>query len=259
MKIHKNILNDPFLMEVVRDQLATKGRDKSFVSTYSENFKSIADLNTKEFWNNKLKKKGKIETSPIALHRESYIYHKLIEEKGQYLGIGFGNSRLEKKLSSSSKLALSGIDISTFAVNKANKTISGNFLVGNILKIPFKKNAFNLIVVSEVLEHLPPTKILLAYPQLNRVLRKKGKLIVSVPINEELESMVLKHKNLNGHMREYTANILKKELELNGFEILSVKYLFAFANLYYIKTLVQKYILKNRWKPNNLIIIAQKK
>lgn len=87
---------------------------------------------------------------------------------------------------------------STLEIGVGNKTVS-NYLknnglnlttcdfdknlnpdkVGDILKLPFKKNKFELLVCFEVLEHLPWESLDLALFKLNRVSSKK--VIISVP------------------------------------------------------------------------------
>jgi len=79
-----------------------------------------------------------------------------------------------------------------------------------------------------------------------------------VPLNEGLEAMISKGKNPNAHVRIYTPELIKAELEINGFKILKVKKLFAFHNLYKLKTFIAKYLLRKKSHYNNIIIFAQK-
>jgi TolB-like protein len=72
-------------------------------------------------------------------------------------------------------------------------------------------------------------------------------------MNEGLEEM---KDNPNGHLRMYTEDLITAELRLAGFKVLAVKTLFAFKNFYKVKKIIAR-ILKNRWKPNNIIVLAQ--
>lgn len=49
----------------------------------------------------------------------------------------------------------------------------------NIYKLPYENNSFDLIICSEVLEHLKDDKK--ALKELHRVLKPNGKLIITVP------------------------------------------------------------------------------
>ncbi len=74
-------------------------------------------------------------------------------------------------------------------------------------------------------------------------------------MNEGLEEM---KDNPNGHVRMYTQDLIKAELEIAGFNILAFKTLYAFNTHYMFKKIISK-ILRNKWIPNNIIVLAQAK
>lgn len=89
--------------------------------------------------------------------------------KGTILEIGCGNSTLKNYLLNHK------INIKTLDHNKKLKPD----YVGDIRKLPFKKDSFDTIVIFEVLEHLP-------FEELNKVLKElcrvcKDKVIISIP------------------------------------------------------------------------------
>lgn len=55
------------------------------------------------------------------------------------------------------------------------------FIEGNVLELPFKKNSFDIVCMWEVLEHIPKGTELFALMEINRVLRKDGLLLLSTP------------------------------------------------------------------------------
>jgi len=132
------------------------------------------------------------------------------------------------------------------------------FKKSNILKIPFEEGYFDVVIVLEVLEHIPPSKTFLALTELKRVMKKGATLIVSVPLNEGLKEMVNKGINPNGHVRVYAPELIVAELKIARFKVKRKIFLFAFKEMYFIKKLLQKSILRKRWKPNNIIIFANK-
>ena len=107
----------------------------------------------------------------------------------------------------------------------------------------------DIVLVLDVLEHLPTNKTYEAYSELIRVLKPGGTLIVSVPLNEGLEEMLKHGKNPNGHLRAYTPDILKTELKLSGFKIIRECYLFAFSKLYFLKVWWEKIVLAFTFNP----------
>jgi len=110
----------------------------------------------------------------------------------------------------------------------------------NIYKLPYENNSFDLIICSEVLEHLKDDKK--ALKELHRVLKPNGKLIITVPnlnfpffwdpLNWFLMHFFNKHINKNiwwlagiwaDHERLYNKNDLKKIIKQTGFKIIKVK------------------------------------
>ncbi len=84
-------------------------------------------------------------------------------------------------------------------------------------------------------------------------MKKNGFFIISIPTNEGLEKM---KNNPSGHVRIYTENLIRAELKIEGFRILKLKTLYAFKNFYSFKKVSSKF-LKNRWRPNNIVILAK--
>lgn len=257
----KNKKENAFEIERIRDFLSVKDNKKKFLSTYLTENWSIKDLNSSAFWNKIFLTNGPEEIkSPIVKDKITSIIKIIRNIKGNLLDVGFGCLFVEKELIKKkiNNFLFYGIDISDIAITKARKELNGKFLKGSILKIPFKDNFFNVILCLEVLEHIKPNLIFKSITELNRVLKDDGLLILSIPINENLEQKYNNGINPSGHLREYTENIISLELELCGFKIFSKKYFYAFNNLYKFK-IILKNIFQKRWKPNNLLIVARKK
>lgn len=106
--------------------------------------------------------------------------------------------------------------------------------------VPFDDDYFDLIIFSEVLEHIlaPPSDVL---KQLRRIMRKNGKLIISVPNIAGLDrriwllfgvtplgdpDRIMSHEwHGYGHLHEYTMKEIVSKLKGCNFTILSKKYL----------------------------------
>ena len=80
--------------------------------------------------------------------------------------------------------------------------------------LPFKEESVDLIMMSEIIEHL--SKPLDALKEAGRVLRSNGKLIVSVPYNEEITYQICIHCNkptpTHSHLHSFTVDSFKELL-----------------------------------------------
>ena len=94
--------------------------------------------------------------------------------------------------------------------------------------IPVKGNSFDCIVAGEIIEHLYNTKLIIR--EINRVLKKGGVLILSVPNICSLRNRI---KVLfgglpifgarGGHIREFNLSFIKELLIKNGFKVIEEK------------------------------------
>ena len=94
-----------------------------------------------------------------------------------------------------------------------------NFLSGSAYSLPFSDNSFDLVVCSEVLEHLHDYKD--AIKEINRVLKPGGQFLASVPAEfPEKICWLLSEAYQNqpgGHLRIFKKNELIKEVAEHNF------------------------------------------
>ena len=89
--------------------------------------------------------------------------------------IGYLGQELEKR-----GAEVTGIDISKEALKKAHEVLSFTKVVDlNEGELPFKDRTFDLIVASEVIEHL--FKPVIVLKELRRIVKDKGGLIITTP------------------------------------------------------------------------------
>jgi len=257
MSIVKNI-RYYFLQEKLRDKFSRENKLDELNKTYYHGSLPINNINSGVYWDTMLADYS-IEQRGSEKDKIRTVLKCLKKVKGNYLGIGFGNAFLEKKVIKINKhLKIFGIDISRKSVIKANKIQDFNMCKASIYNIPFKSNYFSVVVAMEVFEHLSPFKVIKAYKEVYRVLKNDGVFIISVPLNEDLENMIIEDKNPNCHLRRYTPELLKSELLINGFNCCRDNYFYAFKNLYLFKKIISKYYKKRGWKYNSIIIFANK-
>jgi SAM-dependent methyltransferase len=91
-------------------------------------------------------------------------------------------------------------------------------VVGNALELPYEDGTFDVVIASEILEHVPEDDAAIA--ELIRVLKVGGKLAVTVPrwlpericwaLSDEY------HANEGGHVRIYKASELRRKITSRG-------------------------------------------
>jgi ubiquinone/menaquinone biosynthesis C-methylase UbiE len=130
------------------------------------------------------------------------------------LDVGCGQGSFLKELQTEfPNIRAHGIDISRTAVELARKRMpDGQFYVVDITET-FLDDICDLVVCSEVLEHIPDD--LLALQNLKKMTGKY--LLVSTP-----QGKMRKFEKQVGHVRNYAPGELVKKIESSGFKTLSV-------------------------------------
>ncbi len=178
------------------------------------------------------------------------------------VNIGFGSGNLEREYFQSQSQAnvnWHGIEISPASVKKVQQEFpNGKFEIGSILDMKLPSDYFDYAIALEVLQLIQPRNTFQALNEVKRIVKPGGYFIVSVPVNEDLEGMIARGENPHGHVRMYVPELIEAELRMTGFIIQDEKNLFAFHTWYRVKTVLAKYVLFRYFKPNNIIIFAQK-
>lgn len=157
--------------------------------------------------------------------RLSYIIREVVPGL-KLLNIGVGGAVLEA-------LALEkGIDV--YSLDPSERTIENlrdhfdmgeKAQVGYSENIPFDDDMFDVVIMSEVLEHLNESEFNLSVKEVARVLKKKGVFTVTVPFEEDLSdnNTVCPHCGEKfhrwGHKQSFSISGLRKCLESNGFDV----------------------------------------
>lgn len=101
------------------------------------------------------------------------------------LEVGCGDGRIINNLIGKYE-CVCGLDISQKALEK----VKTNKVQGSIENLPFPNNSFDLVICSEVIEHLPYNIYNKSLEELERVSKKN--IIISVPNNENLKYRMIK-------------------------------------------------------------------
>jgi 2-polyprenyl-3-methyl-5-hydroxy-6-metoxy-1,4-benzoquinol methylase len=159
-------------------------------------------------------------------YKEKIFYNNKLKKKN-YLDIGCGWGGC---VSAFHKLGFKsyGIDPQkqciNFAKSKYNKCTFFNSTVDNLIKNKKYHNYFSIITLHDVLEHIAEPKLLIK--QINKLLKKNGKLFIKVPNSQSLQVDILKEYSWEVsppfHRTLFSLNGLKLLLNKNKFKITDV-------------------------------------
>ncbi len=145
------------------------------------------------------------------------------------LGCGFGRHAFEAARRGASVVALdagrdevNGVAAMFLAMLEAGELAEGSVhahvVQGDALHLPFPDGAFDRVICSEVLEHIPDD--LSAMRELARVLRPGGTMAITVPrFGPELINWAISdeyHSVPGGHIRIYRRSVLAQRLTSTG-------------------------------------------
>ena len=136
------------------------------------------------------------------------------------LDVGCGNGFLVNSLPHSIKAT--GLDIS----EEALKYVKVDKKVGSIDNIPFDDQSFDVVVCSDVLEHMTNDMFLRAIKEIERVAKKN--IILVFPYREDLDYSRAKcvncgcHFHINWHLRSMDMDIIQRNIK--GFRVKKAMY-----------------------------------
>ena len=156
-----------------------------------------------------------------------------LNHNGSMLDVGCGEGRhIFGVMQEYPMMKCVGLDMDDDSLKKAEKgysyfesisEVGAEFIKGSAYSLPFPDNTFDLIVCSEVLEHLHEYND--AVIEINRVLKPGGKFFASVPAFwPEKICWYLSKEYQNqpgGHLRIFDQKKLIHEIESRGFLFLS--------------------------------------
>lgn len=188
----------------------------------------------------------KTEPDPAYASRADYILKTILKYKPkQVLEVGCGRGFYLYCLTKFKFIqTIYGIDLNHEVLKAAKKNLNHKKIKltrANIYKLPCKNQQFDLIICSEVLEHLQDD--FKAMRELKRILKPKGKLIITVPhlnfpffwdpLNYLLIKLFNKHINKSiwwlagiwaDHERLYSKATLLNLLNKTGFKTNAFRY-----------------------------------
>ena len=163
--------------------------------------------------------------------RYDAILKKIPETTQKVLDLGCGDGFL------SCRIAEKGYQVTSFdlSLNRLKRfkeqaeRLNIQQIEGDIANVDLPTESFDLIVCSEVIEHLPNYKEVLS--EVWRLLKKGGYFIISVPNNQRLKIIscphCLKKFYEDDHVNSFTKETLSKDLISAGFKVEYVQVLYS--------------------------------
>ena len=158
---------------------------------------------------------GKVNYALWQEHINRYCFALKFVSQKVVLDIACGTGYGTNMLSKSAAIAI-GVDISRDALKHAlshycNNQNSG-FVLADALHLPFRENAFELVVSFETIEHISNFERFLI--ELKYVLNNNGEIIISTP-NDKVNYAFNRRRPINPyHVREFNNKDFSEELNL---------------------------------------------
>jgi SAM-dependent methyltransferase len=174
------------------------------------------------------------EYDNMALFEDSYWWHvgrrriifRILEKyshtyKQDILDIGCGTGGNYALLNQYGNVH--GLDNAPEAITYCEEKGIPNISLGACEDMPYGNKSFDWIVALDVLEHLEDENMALG--EFSRVLRPKGRLLLTVPAYAFIWSG---HDEVLHHQRRYVRKQLKRLLEENGYSVHMISYMITF-------------------------------
>ena len=173
------------------------------------------------------------------------------KEDESVLDIGCGSGWLLGALGRHGMRRVYGVDLSRGQYLKGKRTrgLQIGFAEGDAYRLPFKESSLDVVLMTEVLEHLESPVVTLK--EAARVLRGGGRLVVTVPWRERIYHTLCIHCNkktpVNAHLRSFDTEGLSDMLSKTGMRVVRVDHLLNKALVVLRIHLLLKFLPSSLW------------
>ena len=175
----------------------------------------FSNINTREYWDKEWEK----EIAKSYRKKPIHLYNEIISripENSLMLDVGCGVGQLMERAKVERRCSVYGVDIS----DKATEHIRHrgmNAVTGKVPPLPFPSKSFDVVVATELLEHVKsPKKVL---NEIFRVSRKDGLCFFSVPL------ACMHPEEMREHNHSFSKNKVNSLLKKTRFDCTLLKYI----------------------------------
>lgn len=140
----------------------------------------------------------------------SFINKFIKATNNKILDVGSGGGWSAKKLKKSGDLFL--IDLSFKNLSIIKNSYDSYCIQSDAIKLPFRDNTFDYVIISEVLEHINKPEY--AIKEALRVTKKEGIVIITTPFKEKIKYYLCIHCNkmtpANAHLHSFSIEKFKE-------------------------------------------------
>jgi len=177
------------------------------------------------------------ETDWSLIFKRELILKRVSTSARDCLDLGCGAGHLAKSLLDR-RMNVVAFDLDLEALQRAERRYDGPMIRGNAVLLPLDSGVFDIVVCSDLLEHVHDDIGVL--DEIHRVLRPRARLILTVPAMHSLWSQ---HDVRLGHVRRYEREDLCKRLRMSGFTVVQAFFWasFLFPATYLVRKLAPRY------------------
>ncbi len=175
-----------------------------------------------EYWNKQNEKNSSLYGFIAQFYRKllikrslNYFIIKNFKKNSKLLHAGCGSGQVDKDISKI--MNLTALDFSYSALKIYLKENKNKLVLGDIFSLPLKNNSYDGVYNLGVLEHFQEKEIHDLLKEINRVLKKNGKVVIFWPPVFGLSVIVLRV------LQFFLKQILKREIKLHPDEVSLLK------------------------------------
>jgi 2-polyprenyl-3-methyl-5-hydroxy-6-metoxy-1,4-benzoquinol methylase len=121
-------------------------------------------------------------------------------------------------------LSITGLDCVPERLSVLDRNVYQKSICSFTKEISLPNESFDAIVAGEFIEHVPPDEVFQTLCEFFRLLRLKGKLLLTTPNPHYFKNFILKASVLGGsHVSQHTSASLKRRLEDIGFSRIKIR------------------------------------
>ena len=136
-----------------------------------------------------------------------------------------------------------GIDLSKASIDYCTKELKLNVKQGKLEDIKFPSNSFDVVIMSDLLEHVPNP--IATLKEANRILKKEGLLFITTPDIGSITAKLMRtrwvHLKPREHIYYFTPKTIERILSKTGFKLIECKSLSRVRNLKTITDALKSY------------------